>query len=53
MGVGVMISRDLKAETGGFRSPTHTGWSGGRGDLRTGTRISGERFEIVRGECVI
>jgi hypothetical protein len=26
----------------------HTGWSGGRGNLRIGTRIRGERFEIVR-----
>ena len=43
----------LKAKTGGFKSLAHTGWSGGRGDLRTGTRIRGERFESVRGECVI
>jgi hypothetical protein len=29
----------------------HTESSGGRGDLRIWTRIRGERFESVRGEC--
>ena len=43
----------LKTKTGGSNSLAHTGWSGGRGDLRIGTRIRGERFEGVRGECVI
>jgi hypothetical protein len=43
----------LKAKTGGSKSLAHTGWSGGREDLRIGTRISGERFESVRGDCAI
>ena len=41
----------LKAKTGG--SKIVTGWSGGRGYLRRGTRRKGERFESVRGECAI
>ena len=41
------------SKTGRSKSLVHTGWIGGRGDVRIGTRISGERFESVRGECVI
>ncbi len=29
----------------------YTGLSGGRGKVRIGTRIRGEMFESVRGEC--
>ena len=43
----------MKAKTGISKSLSHTGWSGGRGYLRKRTRRKGERFEIVRGECVI
>ena len=43
----------LKAKTGGSKILAHTGLSGGKGDLRIGTRIRGERFESVRGEYVI
>jgi hypothetical protein len=32
---------------------SHTGWSGGRGYLRRGTRKRDEGFENVRGEGVI
>ncbi len=38
---------DKKAKTGRTKSPAHTGWSGGKGYLRRGTRIGGER---LRGE---
>ena len=51
-GAGVMRLR-LKAETERFESLTHTGVSGGKGDLRTETRRRDERFGSVRGECVI
>ena len=57
----------LKAKTGGSKRLSHTGWSGGSGYLRRGTRRKGERFgylrrgtrrkgerfESVRGECEI
>jgi hypothetical protein len=46
----------LKAKTERSKRLTDTGLSGGRGDLRIGTRTRGERykrFESVRGECVI
>ncbi len=38
---------DKKAKTGRTKSPAHTGWSGGKGYLRRGTTIGGER---LRGE---
>ena len=50
-GVSVLPSERLKAKTEGSKNLTHTGLIGGRGDLRIGTRIRGERLESVRGEC--
>ena len=41
----------LKAKTGGSKSLAHTGWSRGRGYLRRGKWIGGERFVSVRVEC--
>ena len=48
-----MLYERLNAITGGSKNYTHIGWNGGRTDPRIGTRIRGERFESVRGECVI
>jgi hypothetical protein len=43
----------LTAKLKDLKASEHTGLSGGRGDLRRGTRTRGERVEIVRGECAI
>jgi len=50
---GCLCYERLKAKTEGSESLAHTGLSGGRGDLRRGMRIRGERFESVGGECAI
>jgi hypothetical protein len=51
MSVGVF--KRLKGKTRGSKRLSHTGWIEGRGYLRRGTRRKDERFESVRGECVI
>jgi hypothetical protein len=43
----------LKVKTGGSKLLLQTGWSGGRGYLKRGTRRKDERFENVRVECSI
>jgi hypothetical protein len=40
--------RDKRRKPEELQCLFHTGWSGGRGDLRIGKRIRGERFESVR-----
>jgi hypothetical protein len=41
----VSVFKRLKVKTGGSKSLSHTGWSGGRGYLRGETRRKDERFE--------
>ena len=43
----------LKPKTEGSKILTHAGLTGGKGDLRIGTRGKDERIESERGECVI
>ena len=52
---GLSCAERLKTKTEGPKSLTHTvlTLSGGRGDLKIWTRIRGERFESMRGECAI
>ena len=40
-------------KTGGSKSLSHTGWSGGRGYLRRGMRRKDERVESVRVSRVL
>ena len=47
----VVSSENAKIE--GSKRLTCTGLIGGRGHLTIDTRLRGERFENVRGECVI
>jgi hypothetical protein len=43
----------LKAKSEGSERLAYTGWCGGRGHLKIATRLRGETFESVRGECAI
>ena len=43
----------LKAKTEGSTRLTYTGLRGGLEHLKIETRLRGERFESVKGECVI
>ena len=54
MGVGVMRVIEIpKDKTEGFKLITYTGLYGGRGHLKIETRLRGERFESVMGDCAI
>ena len=43
----------LKTTTEGSKPLSYTGFLGGRGYIKIETMLKGERFESVRGECVI
>jgi hypothetical protein len=43
----------LKTKTEGSKLLTYTGFHGGQGHLKIETMLRGERFESVRGECVM
>ena len=51
MGVGVRSPERLKSKSEGSTRLTYTGLRGGLEHLKIETRLRGERFESVRGEC--
>jgi hypothetical protein len=50
---GRRCNETLKAKTEESTHLTYTGLCGGRGHLKIETKLRGDRFESVRGECVI
>jgi hypothetical protein len=48
---GCRCNERLKAKTEGSKLLAYTGLRGGRGHLKIKTRLRGEMFESVRGEC--
>ena len=50
---GCRYNERLKAKTERSTRLTYTGLLGGLGHLKIETRLRGERFERVLGECVI
>jgi hypothetical protein len=50
---GCRCNERLKDKTEGSTHLVYTGFHGGLGHLRIETRLRGERFESVMGECVI
>ncbi len=50
---GCRCNERLKAKTERSKHLAYAGFRGGRGHLKIETRLRGERFESVRGECVI
>ena len=50
---GCRSNERLKTKTEGSTRLVYTGLGGGLGHLKTETRLRGERYESVMGECVI
>ncbi len=50
---GRRCNERLEAKTEGSKRLAYTGFRGGRGHLKIVTKLRGERFESVRGECAI
>jgi hypothetical protein len=51
--MGVDVMRDQKLKLRDLHDLVYTGLCGGLGHLKIETRLRGERFESVMGECVI
>ena len=50
---GCRCNERLKSKSEGSKHLVYTGLSGGLGHLKIETRLRVERFESVRGKCVI